>query len=194
MKYMRAMLVGATLITGATTWAAAQAMVPVQGWQYRDQDDRQAFKEGFRQGQWDARNGRRADARTNRWREADDRQAYATGYYRGYREMSYTWRGNGDRDRDGGYYGGDRGYGGWNGGYGNFSAARQYGMQDGINDGLNDRRSGHSFRPTHDDNYKHADRGYDYRFGNKDSYKQAYRQAYEQGYQQGYNGGSWQRR
>ncbi|MGH9569196.1 MAG: hypothetical protein ACRD4F_06135, partial [Candidatus Angelobacter sp.] len=62
------------------------------------------------------------------------------------------------------------------------------------NDGQNDRRTGHSFRPTHDSNFKHADRGYDGRFGNKDAYRQAYRNAYSQAYQSGYNGGPWQRR
>jgi hypothetical protein len=51
--------------------------------------------------------------------------------------------------------------------------------------------SGHSFRPTHDGNYKHADRGYN--GGDKNYYKQAYRQAYEQGYQQGYNSGGGRR-
>jgi hypothetical protein len=57
-----------------------------------------------------------------------------------------------------------------------------------LNDGQSDRRSGHSSRPTHESNYKHADRGYDSSYGDKNQYKQAYRQAYEQGYQRGYNG------
>ena len=88
-----------------------------------------------------------------------------------------------DRDRDrGGYYGGDGNYG--NRGYAN---ARQFGYQDGLNDGRNDRFSGHSYRPTHDSNYKHADRGYN--GGDRNYYKSMYRQAYEQGYQQGYNSG-----
>ena len=94
----------------------------------------------------------------------------------------------GDRDR-GSWGWGRGGYGGYGG-----SAARQYGYQDGINDGARDRRTGHSNRPTQDGNYKHADRGYNSSYGNKDYYKQAYRQAYENGYQQGYNsGGGWRR-
>lgn len=195
MKYLRAVMLGATLMTGAATWVAAQAIVPMQGWQYHnDDDDRQAFREGYRQGKWDARNGRRPDARTYRWREEDDRRAYANGYIRGYREVNAEWRerGDGDGDEDDGYGRGGWGWGRDRGNYAN--SARQYGMQDGFNDGQRDRQTGHSYRPTHDDNYKHADRGYDYRFGNKNDYKQAYRDAYSQGYQQGYNGGVWQRR
>src|SRR6478672_2112539 len=110
MKHMRAMLLGAALVTGATTFASAQAVFPVQwGWNQRDYDDRQAFKDGYKQGQWDARHNRRFDADNNRWR-GDDRQAYRSGYERGFREVG-SFRGNDrDRDRDWGH---DRGgYGG----------------------------------------------------------------------------------
>ena len=188
MKYMRAMLLGAALVTGATTFAAGQAVVPVQwGWSMRDNDDRQAFNEGFRQGQWDARHNRRFNPDNNRWRERDDRQAFRSGYERGFHEVG-GYRGD---DRDRGSYGGG-GYGGY-GGYG-LNAARQNGSQDGLNDGANDRRTGHSFRPTQGDNYKHASHGYIPTYGNKDYYKQAYREAYQSAYAQGYNGGVFRRR
>lgn len=65
--------------------------------------------------------------------------------------------------------------------------AEQYGYQDGLNDGTGDFNNHHSFRPTHGGNYKHADRGYDRRFGDKDRYRDAYRRAYARGYQEGYN-------
>ena len=59
MRYMRGMLLGAALITGAATFAAAQAVVPVQWDQgYNNDYDRQAFNDGYRQGQWDAEHGR----------------------------------------------------------------------------------------------------------------------------------------
>jgi hypothetical protein len=96
-----------------------------------------------------------------------------------------------DRDDDDRYRGNRNGY---PYGRGNYGSARQYGYQDGLNDGRNDRQSGHSFRPTHDSNYKHADRGYYGGFGDKNQYKQVYRQGYEQGYQQGYNSGGYGRR
>ena len=196
MKPLRAIVLSAALLTSGATFAAAQTVVPVQwGWQHRDGDDRAAFRDGYRQGQLDARQRRRADwnARCS-YRDNDDRVAFRNGYTQGYREINAGYRrGDGDHDGDDGYYRGNRGgYGGY-GGYA-FNAARQYGLQDGLNDGRADRNTGHSFRPTHDSNYKHADRGYDPRFGNLNGYKAAYRQAYQQGYQQGYNSGVWRRR
>ena len=200
MRHLKAMLLSAALIVGTTTFAAAQAVVPVQwGWGLgRDNDDRQAFREGYNQGKFDARHNRRFDPDNNRWRERDDRQAFRSGYERGFRE-SGGYYGNGrDRDWD---HDGDRDRGGWgHGGYGGggysgygANAARQNGYQDGLNDGSNDRRTGHSNRPTHDSNFKHADRGYIPTYGNKEYYKQAYREAYQNGYQQGYNSGGYRR-
>lgn len=81
--------------------------------------------------------------------------------------------GYGDRD---GYYRNDR----------SIANARTFGYQDGFNDGRSDRISGHSFRPTHDGNFKHADRGY-YGGIDRNYYKQMYREAYENGYQRGYD-------
>jgi hypothetical protein len=199
MRHMRAMLLGAALITG-TTFAGAQAVVPVQwgwGWGHRDDDDRQAFREGFRQGQWDARHNRRFDPDNNRWRERDDRQAFRAGYQRGFRENAGYY---GDRDRDRDWdHDGDRDRGSYGrGGYGGYgyglNAARQNGYRDGINDGARDRRTGHSNRPTHDDNYRHADHGYIPTYGNKDYYRQAYREAYQNAYEQGYSSNVYYRR
>ncbi len=190
MRYMRAMLLGTALLAGASTFAAAQSVVAVQwGWGQGDNDDRQAFREGYQHGQWDAQHGRRFDPDDNRWREGDDRRAFRAGYERGFRESGYRgdggWRGHdGDRDDDYGYRG--AGYG--------LNAARQNGYQDGINDGARDRQTGHSYRPGHDDNYRHADHGYIPNYGNKNYYKQAYRDAYIRAYQQGYNSGGYWRR
>ena len=82
-----------------------------------------------------------------------------------------------------GYYGGNYGYYGPAAYSGN---AEQIGFQDGLRDGRNDRMTGHSFRPTHDDNYHNADRGYSGAFGGKQAYKDTYRMGYERGYQEGY--------
>src|SRR5262249_17648718 len=123
---VRAGLVGIALLGSTATFAAAQAVVNVQ-WGYQDRDDRQAYREGFRQGQWDAQHGRRADGDDNRWREWDDRRAYREGYNRGYQEVA----GNGYNN-------------GYNrGGYGNygFESARRFGYEDGTNDGRHDRYS-----------------------------------------------------
>jgi len=198
MKHMKAMLLGVALLAGTTTSAVAQSVVPVQwGWGQRDNDDRQAYRDGLNQGQQDARHNRRFNPQSSRWRERDDREAYRSGYERGFQQSGGYNNGgynNGVYGRD---HDGDRDRGGWGrGGYGGngASAARQFGYQDGTNDGARDRRTGHSNRPTQDSNYKHADHGYSSSYGDKNYYKQAYRQAYENGYQQGYNsGGGWRR-
>jgi len=64
--------------------------------------------------------------------------------------------------------------------------ASTIGFQDGINDGTHDRLTGHSFRPTKDDNYKHTDRGYASADGKKEAYREVYREAYVRGYRKGY--------
>jgi len=64
--------------------------------------------------------------------------------------------------------------------------ARDFGFRDGLDDGQRDRITGHSYRPTHDSNYKHADRGYDSGYGNRQLYRDEYRAAYANGYERGY--------
>ena len=68
----------------------------------------------------------------------------------------------------------------------NVVSGHLFGYEDGLGDGAHDRRTGYSFRPTHSDNYKNADRGCPSRFGSKERYSQTYRQGYEQGYLRGY--------
>jgi hypothetical protein len=97
-----------------------------------------------------------------------------------------------DRDRvvyngcvyNGGVYSPYDGYG--NLGYYGGGNASRIGYQDGLNDGRSDRLTGHSFRPTQDDNFKNATRGYSSAFGDKQAYKDSYRLGYEKGYEQGY--------
>ena len=149
----------------------------------RYRDSREGYQEGFSQGQHDASRGRRYDYRAGHWKHADHsyREAYQRGYEDGYNRAGGNYRGGysyGNRypdeaygSRAGGYYGGD---------------PSRIGYQDGMLDGERDVRTGHSFRPTHQDNYKHADRGYHHGMGKKDYYKQSYRSGYMQGYQRGY--------
>ena len=169
MKTLRILLVSMALMTCGAALASAQAGGWGWGWGGRDYSYSDAYRDGFRQGKYDAENRcRNYDA--GRWRQDYDRRAYDAGYQRGYHDYSR----NGE-SRGGPY------------GRGEFRNAREFGYQDGLNDGTHDRQSGHSFRPTHDDNFKHADRGYSGIFGSKDEYRQIYRQAYEEGYRQGYN-------
>jgi len=74
---------------------------------------------------------------------------------------------------------------GYGSGYGGYDPGR-IGYMDGQRDGQRDLYTGHSYRPTHDGNFKHADRGYNHHFGPKWQYKQAYRDGYMRGYERGY--------
>ena len=100
------------------------------------------------------------------------------------------WHGDGGRDQDA--YGAGSGWHDRDYGRDQYQCAveraRQIGFQDGVNDGARDRETGRSFRPTHDKNYKHGDRGFENSFGSKDRYKDLYRQSYLSGYDRGYNG------
>jgi hypothetical protein len=147
-----------------------------------------AYRQGYNDGIQDRNNGNRVVHR-HAWKSDQDARAYAAGYDSGYNGAANGRWGNNGRWNNGGY-------GAYRGAYGNVRGqAGRIGYRDGINDGQHDRSTGHSFRPTQDDNYKNADRGYSSSFGDKQSYKNAYRQGYEQGYQQGYNAGGsgWRR-
>ena len=66
--------------------------------------------------------------------------------------------------------------------------AQDQGFRDGTIDGRKDWDRHAGFRPTHNESYKHADRGYDRHFGDKGRYKEEYRQAYTRGYEDAYRG------
>jgi len=149
---------------------------------HHDRDDRARVEHRDHDRNWDRDHDNRRwnDGRVynNGWyrdHDRDDRRVYNNGYYGGYRNNGYYgnpgYYGNGYYGNRVGYYGGN---------------AAQIGFQDGINDGRSDRMTGHSFRPTQDDNFKNATRGYSSAYGDKQGYKNTYRQGYEQGYQQGY--------
>lgn len=185
MKFLKTFTLGTTLLL-SSGWLAAQTWPNPNGrFDYQhDRDDRAAYNDGFRQGRNDAASRRpRRPNSGDRYRERDDREAFNQGYNRGYDSVRVGERDH-DRDRDDrgpGAYGNPGGYGGYRNGS---RSAQQFGYRDGLNDGRSDRQTGHSFRPTQDDNYKNASNGYS--GGDRNQYKAAYRQAYEQGYQQGY--------
>ena len=184
----------------------------------RDRDDaRRSFNQslyqrGLRQGEWDAEHNARA--RWPHWNNDRDRRSYEAGYNQGLRD-GLNARNKGRYGANNGRYGSGQwgrwgqGAGGRNGHHGHYGqngrydqddqygtfagSAQRFGYQDGLNDGLRDRQTGHSFRPTQGDNYKHATRGFSSSLGNKYQYKQYYRQAYADGYQRGYydNGGGY---
>lgn len=182
MKVFRTVALTGALLSSAT-WAFGQNY---HSWQYQDRDrnDRAEYRHGYDQGRSDAQNGRR-------FRPSSNERDFRDGYEAGYNSVRTRDR---DRDRDRDHdRDRDNGYRGWNGSYGagaygnGMRVAEQNGYRDGLNDGRHDRSTGHSFRPTQDDNYKSAP-GYSSSMGDRQQYKNAYRQAYERGYQEGYNG------
>lgn len=169
-------------------------------WYHRERNGsasyQQGYEDGARRAERDLRHGRREHGDPEKRGDRNYHDGYRSGYENVYngrgsdvyygREPGYYGNGR-DRNRDGGYYGnGPIGSYGQVGSYRN--QAYQIGYQDGINEGRNDRQTGHSYRPTHDGNFKHADRGYNSSLGDKQMYKDTYRQGYQSGYQLGYQG------
>jgi hypothetical protein len=64
----------------------------------------------------------------------------------------------------------------------------EQGFRDGRSSGSDDRRDDHRFDPTRHGRYEVADRGYETRLGDKESYRQAYREGFRAGYAEGYRG------
>lgn len=98
---------------------------------------------------------------------------------------------NGDwryRDRTYGVY--DRTYpnDNRNSGYGYNSVPYDNGFRDGLEKGREDAQDRDSYDPVRHSWYRSGDRGYNSRYGTKDSYKLAYRDGFEAGYEQAYRG------
>lgn len=107
----------------------------------------------------------------------------------GYSNRNGDWR---YRERTDGVY--DRSYPNTypntnrNSGYGYNSVAYDNGYRDGLTKGREDAQDRDSFDPVRHSWYRSGDRGYNSRYGTKDSYKLAYRDGFEAGYEQSYRG------
>ncbi len=64
--------------------------------------------------------------------------------------------------------------------------ASRWGYHDGWVDGRKDMETGHSFRPTHDDQFKDAPDHGNHSGMSRQQYKDIYRDAYMHGYERGY--------
>jgi hypothetical protein len=60
------------------------------------------------------------------------------------------------------------------------------GFEDGLRQGENDARRNQRFDPQRHSAYRTADRGYDWRFGERGTYVDVYRRGFEDGYRRGY--------
>lgn len=101
------------------------------------------------------------------------------------------------RDRDyGGVYPNDRGYGNGypnTGAYGNNTNRGGYnsvpydnGYRDGLGKGREDARDNDSYDPVRHSWYRSGDRGYNSRYGTRETYKLTYRDGFEAGYEEAY--------
>lgn len=205
----------AMLVIGTPTAGAAQTVLTAAQWRLpgaRSGDQRaydEGYRSGMREGERDARSGRRPDYRqhdefrrgSSGWGWGGTRQAGADLFRRGFAE---GYQAGFDRYRGGGYdrpaypggdYRPEAGYGypdGRNGypgsGYGR-SPASQRGFEDGVRDGRDDARDNDRYEPTRKKHYRDGDEGYNSRYGPRDQYKYEYRQAFQQGYDRGYREG-----
>jgi hypothetical protein len=138
---------------------------------YDHHDTNDAYKDGYKHGQDDAREHKSAYAHSKKWKHGDERKAFEQGYREGYGAVANAYSPHALPQSDV---------------VPSAGSAHDIGYQDGLLDGRNDRTTGHGFRPTDTDNYKHADRGYNDNFGSKDVWKSAYRQGYADGYREGF--------
>ncbi|HEX5707363.1 MAG TPA: hypothetical protein VFX96_08710 [Pyrinomonadaceae bacterium] len=126
-----------------------------------------------RDGRWD-RDGRRG--RRGR-RDRDDR--YNDDYYRR------------RRDNDRGRYGRNDGYYGNNGYYNQQlrQVALNNGYNEGVDEGRKDRERGDRFDYSDEGDFRSGSKGYNSRYGNKDTYRQYFREGFARGYRDGYQSG-----
>jgi hypothetical protein len=84
-----------------------------------------------------------------------------------------------DHDRDDHFRGGD--------------VARDWGSRDGADAARSDWHAHKSFNSNPRGRYKHSDRGYDRRFGDKREYQEQYARAYRESYEHIWDRGGWRR-
>ncbi|GAC1664706.1 MAG: hypothetical protein PVS2B2_26410 [Candidatus Acidiferrum sp.] len=73
--------------------------------------------------------------------------------------------------------------------YGGSMVSKEHGYQHGYRDGLRHGRADMSQGAPHSfetEEFRHADQGYDSRFGERDDFQEGYRNGYKDGYEDGY--------
>ena len=109
-----------------------------------------------------------------------------------YGDDRYNSRRNDQHNRDrnnGGVYQDDRygnNYPNANGRYGNNSVPFDNGYRDGLEKGREDARDRDSYDPVRHSWYRSGDRGYNNRYGTRETYKLTYRDGFEAGYDEAY--------
>jgi hypothetical protein len=110
----------------------------------------------------------------------DNRDRDRWGYQDRDRDHDRDWDRDHYRDRDDHHFrGGD--------------VARDWGSRDGADAARGDWRARKSSNSNPRGRYKHSDRGYDRRFGDKREYQEQYARAYRESYERAWQGGGWRR-
>jgi hypothetical protein len=118
------------------------------------QQNSAAFRDGMYLAKLDAETGRRPHLTASRWTSASDRSAYLAGYESVYGRVGNAYAAEAKTS----------------------SNSELIGFHDGVSDGTQHRQSSRRFQVDKTENYRHADRG------------ENYRQAYVNGYQQAFYG------
>lgn len=116
-------------------------------------------------------------------RHRNARVIYGDDYYGRNRDQRYRDRANGGTYRDDRY---GNTYPNRNGGYGYGSVPFDNGYRDGLEKGREDARDRDSYDPVRHSWYRNGDRGYNNRYGTRETYKLTYRDGFEAGYEEGY--------
>jgi flagellar biosynthesis/type III secretory pathway protein FliH len=189
---MSALIVVTTLaaVPGlATSWEPGGQEFSWRGNPNRDAYDR-GYREGYKQGEQDARRNRYELGRDSVFRDGDrgyddrygTRDRYRRDFRRGYEE---GYRAAFDRLRGSSYpyvRRPDRG------GYQDPAFARGY--SEGYSKGADDGRDGDRYDAVRHGAYRDGDNGYFRNYGSRDAYKNNYRAGFRQGYEEGYRDGA----
>jgi len=196
------------LVLAVAVFFALPLAASAQGRGRRDKSDVFVNGHDARDGRWDGRGPRRARRDRDGDGDYDRRDEYIRQRQRAERRGYDYGRDPRDRDgdgdfdqrdvyieqqrRNGGYgnYGGygNRGYGG----YGNYSQSQQTalnaGYNEGVKEGRRDRSRGGYRNLDEFSAYRNADKDYNSRYGDRNTYQQYFRRGFENGYRDGLNG------
>lgn len=140
------------------------------------------YREGLRQGEADARDGRRFSTGSS-----TSRSRYGVGFADGYRagyDSQHALAPLRPRNTDAravAYQRPSRNH---------QEPAFAAGYEDGYARGLTDGTNGHRYDPVRHEDYRDAGRGYRESYGSRDAYRTNYRAGFRQGYEDGYRLGA----
>lgn len=143
----------------------------------------QGYRDGVRQGEADARSGRRFGYDVGAQRN-DYRVGFADGYRTGFERQRASAPNRGRQVVEQGRPA-PRGY---------REPAFASGFDSGYDKGVEDGRDGDRYDPVRHRDYRDAERGFRDNYGSRDAYRTNFRAGFRQGYEEGYRAGTRGRR